>query len=152
MRLSNTQRSTDCVPNPNSRSMNPIDELLRLKDAFDTLPVRDDATRTMLINQLETEIRIALDPKSAYRYVEQINKVNFYPMAAFSGGPDHTPKTWREGTAKIKGLIDAVDHQLRITRAMPASTKTAELAMDSLFIVHGRDQTFSARLRPTFEK
>jgi predicted nucleotide-binding protein len=120
-------------------------ELERLKNEFSDLPVRDDAERTRLTNELETVVRMALDSDAASRFVKQIRDVAFYPIAFVVPGPDHTPTTWRQGIAKMIGLIAAVEHHMALAKAPVHSplSKTVEKGMtkDTLFLVHGQDQT-----------
>lgn len=119
-------------------------ELERLKDAIGKLPVKDEAGRTRILNQVETMLRVALDHDSANRYVNQINKTSFYPIVYVGGGRDFTPRTWAEGAAKVAGLIEAAQHQMSLMASVKNASETGPKgtkAMDSIFVVHGHDET-----------
>ena len=81
-------------------------------------------------------VRSVLDEAAAERYIEQIEKVWFYPMAYTIGGPDDTPETWPKGAAKMVALIESIEHSLRFSvNSKPSAGKE----MNRVFMVHGRD-------------
>lgn len=115
------------------------DEFLRLKDAFTTLPIGDDGNLKRLRNELVTVVQMAFTEKShAQRYVSQINKTDFHPVA-FVMGEYHLalPDAWRDGQRNMIGLIESMEHHLSL---VPSAVSTGqEVSRDSLFIVHGHD-------------
>jgi predicted nucleotide-binding protein len=115
------------------------DEFERLKSGFRTLPIRDEAGRTRLTNELENVVRSVLDEKAAERYVKQIKDVDFYPMMVWSGGPDNVPRTWPQGCEKMVAVIDSIEHSIRFSTRTAASSTRTGVNMNKVFIVHGRD-------------
>jgi predicted nucleotide-binding protein len=112
-------------------------EFERLKAEFQALRVRDEPNRTRLTNELENVVRLVLDKVTAERFVKQIKDVSYYPMIAFSGGPDMTPETWLKGRARMVGLIESIEHNIRLSAGSRPSARKKN--MDRVFIVHGHD-------------
>lgn len=117
-------------------------EFERIKGEFEKLPVKDEANRTRLLNELETVITMALG-KDGARYIKQSRGVHFYPQVLFSDGPDYTPRTWREGQLEMTGLIESMKHHLSmIARSEPEASSVARVlpTTNKVFIVHGHDK------------
>jgi len=121
--------------------MQPEQELDRLKAEYKALPLRDDAKRERLENELKTIIGLALPKGEQKRYTDQVDGIWFYPMAVWSGGPDMAYKSWPEGVARMVALIESIAYHLEVLGSS-ASVKTVSkdpVAMNKVFIVHGRD-------------
>jgi predicted nucleotide-binding protein len=117
------------------------EELARLREEFEALPVHDDARLKQLCHELETVTRKAL-PNDADRYVSAIKHAfnAFYPRVFIGGAPDQTPRTWPQGKADMVGVIDSILHNIRLNDAEDKQPdRTPERDMRKIFIVHGHD-------------
>jgi hypothetical protein len=114
------------------------EEIAKIKAEFAALPKEDDAGRTRLSNQLETVLGLAFTRDDAKRYMDQVKKVEFYPMSFIpDGGPDWIDMTWTRGRLEVVALIESVEHHLRLKGEQ--SKQVAPKASNKVFIVHGRD-------------
>jgi predicted nucleotide-binding protein len=117
------------------------EELARLKEEYNKLAVRDNANRERLENELTTVIGLSVPREDAKRYTDKLRRVSFYPIVTAIGGRDDTPLAWAEGVRKVVGLIESVEHNIKLIAKSAPGKVAAKRAPrgNRVFIVHGHD-------------
>jgi predicted nucleotide-binding protein len=119
-----------------------MDELDRLKAAFESLPIGSEAQLKQLRHELDNIIVFAVpDTQQRQRFLKAAEDVWFHPMAFVAGDSDPGPdrEVWVRGRDGIAALISGIQHYLRFAKDFNTAAGQPKATMDKLFIVHGHN-------------
>lgn len=140
---------------------NSLQLIQSLKEDLSKLPHRSDAKLDALIRR--TRMILSQIFGSTSQYIEDLEKIHFYPMVAFSGMQDSwNDRSWNSGASEIANLFKTAQEEVELRQAedaqqetsnpttLPQTTVTAN--SKQVFIVHGHDEEMKNSVARVLEK